>query len=123
MILGYSSIGIKKIEQIDRPKGKLYFERINASGKRLLKLLEDLIDSAKSENLEIKYYSENFNLIELLRIAVAEISYKTRENGVSIVMEYDENEHSFDHLSISLFISLASAIFSSRRVSLLLFAS
>jgi hypothetical protein len=49
--LGYSSIGIEKIEKISKSKGRTYFEKINKSGKRLLKLLEDLIDAQEKTAL------------------------------------------------------------------------
>ena len=48
-ILSFSDFGIKKINKAERKKLAEYFSRINESGKRLLALLNDLLDLSKLE--------------------------------------------------------------------------
>jgi len=88
-ILGYSSIGIEKIENINRAKGKTYFEKINKSGKRLLKLLEDLIDASKSESLELKYDFQKINILEIVKKAKNELAYQANIKGITLLLNYD----------------------------------
>jgi len=88
-ILGYSSIGIERIEKIDRYKGKSYFEKINKSGKRLLKLLEDLIDSSKSESLELNYDFKEISILDIIKKSKNELAYQAKLKGLTLLLNYD----------------------------------
>lgn len=96
-ILGYSSIGIQKIDKINKDKIKNYFEKINKGGKRLLQLLDDLIDIARLENLDIEYKFTKINILEILKSAIEEINYKAENKNITI----DLNKNSSKHYSLN----------------------
>ncbi len=48
-IISYSSMGMEKADSAEKEKLKKYYENINKSGKRLLGLLNDLLDLSKLE--------------------------------------------------------------------------
>ncbi len=85
-ILGYSSIGIQKIDKINKDKVKNYFEKINKGGKRLLQLLDDLIDIARLENLNIEYEFTKINIVEILKPAIEEMNYKAENKNIKITL-------------------------------------
>ncbi|VAW53076.1 hypothetical protein MNBD_GAMMA06-1941 [hydrothermal vent metagenome] len=59
-ILGFSSLGLSKVETVNNKKIANYFSRINESGQRLLKLLNDLLDLSKLEAGRMSFeFSEN----------------------------------------------------------------
>jgi signal transduction histidine kinase len=90
-ILGYSSLAIRRIDKIDKIKEKYYFEQINDSGKRLMKLLEDLIDIAKLETLNVKYNFENADLLLILKESINNMIYKTKEKKINIAIHTNES--------------------------------
>ncbi len=96
-ILGYSSIGIQKIDKIDKEKIKNYFEKINKGGKRLLQLLDNLIDVARLENLDIEYKFIKINVTEILKSSIEEISYKAINKNIMVVF----NENNLDNYYIN----------------------
>ncbi len=49
-ILGFAEIGMKQSQHVDREKLQEYFAEINSNGQKLLDLLDNLLDSSKSEN-------------------------------------------------------------------------
>jgi len=89
-ILGYSSIGIQKIDKINKDKIKNYFERINKGGKRLLLLLDDLIDVARFEQPNTEYELIKMDISQILKLAIEEISYKAQEKNIKILFNYDK---------------------------------
>ena len=78
-ILSYSKFGIEKLERVDKKKLKKYFTNINISAKRLMILLNDLLDLSKLESgfdsLEIK---EN-EIISLIETATSEFNLLLNE--------------------------------------------
>ena len=61
-ILGFAEMGEKKSDFADREKLSAYFEHIQASGKRLLHLLNDLLDLAKFESGELQMNFHNSDI-------------------------------------------------------------
>ena len=61
-ILSFSKFGHKKVEAASVDKIKSYFEKIEASGERLLTLVDDLLDLAKLESgkVELNYQQNDF---------------------------------------------------------------
>lgn len=48
-IISYSQMGLDKLDSVEKDKLKKFYENINTSGKRLLHLLNDLLDLSKLE--------------------------------------------------------------------------
>lgn len=54
-ILGYSSLGIDRFDELDRERIVAYFQSIRDSGRRMLSLVNDLLDMAKLESGRMEY--------------------------------------------------------------------
>ena len=54
-ILSFANFGIKKIDQVAKDKLQFYFLRIHESARRLMKLLDDLLDMSKLEAGKMLY--------------------------------------------------------------------
>ncbi len=91
-ILSYSKFGIKKIERIDKPKMLKYFTHINTSAKRLMRLLNDLLDLAKLESGQKDYQFNKASLSNIVEIAIRDLVFLTQEKQMLI----DFNRPDFD---------------------------
>ncbi len=91
-ILSYSKFGIKKIEYIDKQKTLKYFTRINTSAKRLMRLLNDLLDLAKLESGQKDYQFHQAGLSNMVEIAIRDLVFLTQEKQMII----DFNRPDFD---------------------------
>lgn len=65
-ILSFSEMGVNKVSSADTEKLAGYFSRIHDSGKRLLFLLNDLLDLAKLEAGRMEYLIEENDLSNLI---------------------------------------------------------
>ncbi len=73
-ILSFSEMGINKAGQVEPEQTIRYFERIQASGKRLLALLNDLLDMSRLEANKMLYDKASHVLQATVKSALAEIS-------------------------------------------------
>ncbi|QZA82428.1 PAS domain S-box protein [Deefgea piscis] len=76
-ILSFSEMGLGKTQNPNHSENlnlNRYFERINASGKRLLVLLNDLLDMSRLEANKMTYDKGVHSLQMIVRMACAEIS-------------------------------------------------
>jgi len=64
-ILSFSSFGIKKIDTAPQEKIQHYFENINISGKRLLLLLNNLLDLSKLDEKKMVFDKQPAHIIEV----------------------------------------------------------
>ncbi len=71
-ILSFSRFGTKKIGTVTDEKLKYYFDMINDSGNRLLRLLNDLLDLAKLEAGKMSFDFAKVNLVKCIETSVAE---------------------------------------------------
>lgn len=95
-ILSYSSMAVSKIDKLSQNKIINYFSQINTSGKRLLKLVDSLIDITKFEaGAMIFNFSEN-NIVECMNIAIAEVASLAKAKNIKI--------HLTENLISSVFI-------------------
>ena len=64
-ILSFARFGVNKFESAERTKLQTYFQRIESSGKTLLKLLNDLLDLSKLEAgcVELEYKAVDLALL------------------------------------------------------------
>ncbi|HLD95063.1 MAG TPA: histidine kinase dimerization/phospho-acceptor domain-containing protein, partial [Alphaproteobacteria bacterium] len=92
-ILNYCSLGLKKITPQEDPKLYKYFNNIEASGKRLLVLLNDLLDLSKLEfgkmDLDL---SKNHDLVQVIQNAIQEIENLGQAKNLSLKL-LNENAH------------------------------
>ncbi len=91
-ILGFTKLGMKKTDQKSKETLKNYFSEVNTSGKRLLNLLNDLLDLSK---LEAGKFNYNFTLHKItasVHIVMDEFSALINEKQVDI----EFNEPGFD---------------------------
>ncbi|MCP4753707.1 MAG: hypothetical protein GY866_22715 [Proteobacteria bacterium] len=83
-ILAYSSKGLKKFDRVAKEKLIHYFSQINLSGKRLLVLLNNLLDLSKLEAGKMNYQLEEQNLLEVIYLIMAEFGSSLEEKDLSI---------------------------------------
>lgn len=107
-ILSFSEMGLSKTQNISKNQNLneaeninlyRYFERINASGKRLLVLLNDLLDMSRLEANKMSYDKGSYSLQMIVRMACAEISslmsskqlqLKIQESAIETTAHFDK---------------------------------
>ncbi len=72
-IIGYSEMLIEEAEDIGQPEILPDLQKINAAGKYLLALINDLLDLSKIEAGKMQVYIENFDLPHLVEETVSTI--------------------------------------------------
>jgi PAS domain S-box-containing protein len=85
-ILSYARFGMRKMDEISREKLLNYFEQINTSGERLLRLLNDLLDLAKLESGKVSYDMVENDLRLVAEKACSEIDPLIRDKGQILQM-------------------------------------
>lgn len=86
-ILSFSELGVAKAEIIDADKAGKYFSTINSSGKRLLRLLNDLLDFAKMEAGKMEYSFNKIELYSLATIVIDEFQGMITEKRMELICE------------------------------------
>ncbi|WP_051278995.1 PAS domain S-box protein [Chitinilyticum aquatile] len=72
-ILSFSEIGMAKVDKTPSANLVRYFDRIHASGKRLLVLLNDLLDMSRLEANKMQYDKEFCPLLDIVHSASNEL--------------------------------------------------
>lgn len=72
-ILSFSEIGMAKVDKTPSTNLVRYFDRIHASGKRLLVLLNDLLDMSRLEANKMQYDMEHCPLLDIVHSASNEL--------------------------------------------------
>lgn len=83
-ILGFAEILREKPEIVHDEKGKRYAENIISSGKRLLNMINDLLDLAKTEANSLKLHMESISVEELCKAVLATFSEMTRQKEIKV---------------------------------------
>ena len=89
-ILGYSNLAIKKIDQLDKDKLFDYFTDINVSGKRLMILLNDILDLSKLESGKVKYDFTKETISAVVTSVINEFKVPSQNKGVMIIFHRPE---------------------------------
>lgn len=89
-ILSYSDLGFRKCHEVEAQKVATFFQNINVSGKRLLCLLDDLLDISKFEAGKMTLQIEKADLIDVARFCVSEQQARIDEQRVEINWEVAE---------------------------------
>jgi PAS domain S-box-containing protein len=89
-ILSFSQLGISRIATGDATVEKLdsYLGRIDQSGRRLLGLLNDLLDLAKLESGKMRYEFAMNDLSVIVAGAITELEEMINRGGLRIVCDY-----------------------------------
>jgi len=93
-ILSFSYFGIDRNDKLSQAKQLHYFELINNSGKRLLRLLDDLLDLAKLEAGKMVYQFSQHNFHDTLKNCLAEQKIRMEEKNIELELTV-ENESDF----------------------------
>jgi PAS domain S-box-containing protein len=83
-INGYSNLAVKRFKTTKKAMLLDYFKEISSSGRRLLVLLNDLLDLSKLESGKMDYCFEEINLSLLVSKAIIETGALTKERNMSI---------------------------------------
>jgi signal transduction histidine kinase len=90
-ILGFAEILREKGPALKEEKGRKYAEHIIAGGQNLLKMVNDLLDLAKTEAGKMKLHIENTSIQEICRGIVAPFATITRKNKIKVRLIIDDN--------------------------------
>ncbi|MBU3915497.1 HAMP domain-containing histidine kinase, partial [bacterium] len=83
-ILSYSKYGIDKIDRADKNKLLHYYTQINKSGKKLMILLDDLLDLSKMEAKKMTYEMRENDLLQLTNEIMREFYPSAEEKSISL---------------------------------------
>jgi two-component system sensor kinase FixL len=83
-ILSYAELGIEKMDYANAEKIKEYFHIIDSSGKRLLGLLDNLLDLTKLESGKMRYVFEPNCLVDTLKTVTDEMELILNKKDISL---------------------------------------
>ncbi|WP_018608751.1 PAS domain S-box protein [Uliginosibacterium gangwonense] len=86
-ILSFSEMGIQKTDNTNTSTLKRYFERIDSSGRRLLKMLNDLLDMSKLEANKMQYNLAQHALQQTFQTSARELSSLLSNKNLRIEMD------------------------------------
>ena len=89
-ILNYSKYGEEKIDKVGQEKLLHYFSQIRTSGKRLLLLLNNLLDLSKLESGQTAYKMQKTNLTRMVNNLISEFSLVAQEKSIRLEMKKSE---------------------------------
>ncbi len=90
-ILSFSRIGLKKVHTSNPASLEKYLGNIEASGERLLRLLNDLLDLAKLEEGKMVYKFGYNDLLEVLNQSLIDLKPEIEALGMKVSINYDES--------------------------------
>ncbi len=100
-ILSFSDMGLRKSDKIDPKKIYMYFSSISKSGKRLMSLIEDLLDISKLESGLLELDFQQHNILNIIQQSYAEltplaqsknIEFSIKSHGEATIAELDTNK-------------------------------
>jgi len=86
-ILGYASLGVRRVREGNIPKLERFFKNIEISGQRLLRLLNALLDISKLESGKMELQFEKDNLYHIVQKCVAEQQTEIDNAGLKLNWE------------------------------------
>ena len=90
-ILGFAQVLREKPQLLTEDRAKKYAENIITSGNRLLNMINDLLDLAKSQAGKMELHIEQTSLDQLCRAAMATFLLETRQKRIKIKLQLDDN--------------------------------
>ncbi|MBN2663601.1 MAG: PAS domain S-box protein [Bacteroidales bacterium] len=91
-ILGFSNLLLKNIEKYDKDKIKKFIDSIYQSSKNTYKLLETLLEWAKSQSGKISFSPEEINIKQLFDETIGTLLDQARTKKINIVFHCDDTE-------------------------------
>jgi len=89
-ILGFAEIIKEKGERLGRDKARRYSENIITSGNRLLNMINDLLDLAKTQAGKMELRLEKTSVRDICTTAAAHFSALTRKKNIKVGLAVDE---------------------------------
>jgi len=89
-ILSFASMGNEKVGNASEEKLQRYFSRIEQSGKRLLYMLNDLLDLSKLEAGRMSFLMEKADLADTVEQVIAEFHALFRENQLKLELNIQD---------------------------------
>jgi len=90
-ILGFAEILREKPDILRKDKGHRYAENIITSGKRLLNMITDLLDLAKTEAGKMELHIEKTSIPQLCKTLVGSVSALTKKKKIKVKLVVDDN--------------------------------
>ncbi|HUV41783.1 MAG TPA: ATP-binding protein [Sedimentisphaerales bacterium] len=90
-ILGFADIIREKPQVLENQKTKRYAENIIAGGKRLLNMVNDLLDLAKIEAGKMQLHMEDVQVPQLCKSLVASFSPLTKKKKIKVKLVLDDD--------------------------------
>ena len=90
-ILGFAEILREKPDTLKKDKGQRYAENITTSGQKLLNMVNDLLDMAKTEAGKLKLHIEKTSMPQLCKTLIASFSALTKKKRIKVKLLADEN--------------------------------
>jgi signal transduction histidine kinase len=90
-VLGFAQVLREKPEMLKKDKAKRYAENIITSGNRLLNMINDLLDMAKTEAGKMKLYIEKTSVPQLCKLLVGDFSTLTKKKKIKVKLLVDEH--------------------------------
>jgi signal transduction histidine kinase len=86
-ILSFSAFGIQNFSTASPEKIKKYFSQIESSGKRLLDLLNDLLDLSKLEARRMSFEFKKIDLYQLIKTCISEQLEASQAKQLTILLD------------------------------------
>jgi signal transduction histidine kinase len=89
-IIGYSEMLQEEAEDLGQEDFTPDLQKINAAGKHLLALINDILDLSKIEAGRMDLYLETFNLASMLDDVATTVQPLVEKNANTLVLQYDD---------------------------------
>lgn len=91
-VLSFAEIGLDKVEVATKEELKDYFTEIHETGKRLMSLLNDLLDLSKLEANKTNYTFSKHDLSHIIKASLSQFSQFAAEKAISFNFEENFND-------------------------------
>lgn len=88
-ILSYASMGLENLGEEGHPSLKKYFGNIQTAGKRLLSLLNNLLDLAKIESGKMEFHFKENHFRTVVDDTVVELNALLAKKGINVDVHYE----------------------------------
>ncbi|MFZ3065150.1 MAG: ATP-binding protein [Nitrospirota bacterium] len=93
-IIGFSALLLDDVKEPLSEKQRRYIENVLASGRRLLRLIDDILDLSKLELLKVDVNYDDFSLKQIIDDALMMLKENAEKKGISIKVNIDKGINS-----------------------------